>query len=502
MKPSAQELRRNKTLCTLLIQMTGRLPDGAAGSMPAVDCGWVSDLSACPRVVAGSKGRMSSRRAGWWFSLCALALALAGAATARAEPIQLAALTPSGGDVGGAPLSSELDCLASNVYWEARAEPRLGQIAVAAVTLNRVVDPGFPDTVCGVVRQGEERGRDRCQFSWYCDGFDDWPRNPSAWRSALRIARLALAGRLPDPTHGALWFHADSVHPDWPELTPIMKIGSHVFYRRWSVIGQLLPIARAAGQPPVPTRKPSPTGRGILLEAGLVAPGLDSIRIDGAARAGRAPYGSELTIAADEPGLMMMLAAASPPDFLTLVDELRRGVDRGAMPGLDLPVAPQHGKIIVTGPSPIRAAPRLQPVPTMAREAGPPPIVPTEGVLAGLDRYARAPHEHGRCGAARGGDRGRAAAARTDAARLRTTGPGRLIAGAILLGDLCPLDERLAARGADGLVHRVAERRPRLVVEARRAPGSWCPWPGPLPPSDWPGRDQPADRAQTMPRFW
>jgi hypothetical protein len=146
---------------------------------------------------------------GWWFGLCALALPLAGTAMARAEPIQLAALTPGSGDVGGAPLTSELDCLASNVYWEARAEPRLGQIAVAAVTLNRVADPGFPDTVCGVVRQGEERGRDRCQFSWYCDGLDDWPRNPprpggarvgslaSPWPDACPILHMARSASTP-----------------------------------------------------------------------------------------------------------------------------------------------------------------------------------------------------------------------------------------------------------------------------------------------------------------
>jgi N-acetylmuramoyl-L-alanine amidase len=388
MKLSGRELRRNKTLRALLIQMTG-----AAHSMPAVGCGGVNYLTACPRMVAGSDGRMSSRGAGWWFSLCALALALAGAATARAEPLQLAALTPRGGDGGGVPLSSELDCLASNVYWEARAEPRLGQIAVAAVTLNRVADPAFPDSVCGVVRQGEARGRDQCQFSWYCDGLDDWPRNPSAWLSARQIARLALAGKLPDPTSGALWFHADSVHPDWPELTPIMKIGSHVFYRRWPTIGQLLPIARAATQPPVPAPKPSAIGRGILLDASLAGPGRDRIPIGGAAPAGRAPYDGQLTIAAVQPRLMTMLAAASQPDFLTLVDELRSSIDPGA--NLDLPVVSLQSEIVATGRSPTRTTLPLRPAPTMAREAGPPAIVPTEGLPPGLDRYARAPMSTG-----------------------------------------------------------------------------------------------------------
>jgi Cell Wall Hydrolase len=387
MKLAGQELRRNKTVCALLIKMTG-----AAHSMPAVGCGGVNDLTARLRIVAGSDGRMSSWRTGWWVSLCALALA--GAATARAEPIQLAALTPSGGDGGGLPLSSELDCLASNVYWEARAEPRLGQIAVATVTLNRVADPAFPDTVCGVVRQGVERGRDQCQFSWYCDGLDDWPRNPSAWRSARRIARLALAGKLPDPTSGALWFHADSVHPDWPELAPVMRIGSHVFYRRWPAIGQLLPIARAATQPPVPAPKPSAIGRGILLDASLAVRRRDRTA-GGAAPAGRAPYDGQLTIAAVQPGLTMMLAAASQSDFLTLVDELRSGIDPGASLDFDLPVVSPQSGIVVTGRSPTRTTLSLRPAPTMTREARPPAIVPTEGLPPGLDRYARAPMSTG-----------------------------------------------------------------------------------------------------------
>ena len=59
-----------------------------------------------------------------------------------------------------------LQCLALNVYWEARSEPMQGQLAVAAVTLNRVNDPRFPDDICDVVRQGGEVRKHRCQFSW------------------------------------------------------------------------------------------------------------------------------------------------------------------------------------------------------------------------------------------------------------------------------------------------------------------------------------------------
>ena len=77
------------------------------------------------------------------FTLCALALLLAVASTARAEPLRLAALTPGGVTNGSVDSQRELECLALNVYWEARSEPRIGQFAVAAVVLNRVADAEF-----------------------------------------------------------------------------------------------------------------------------------------------------------------------------------------------------------------------------------------------------------------------------------------------------------------------------------------------------------------------
>jgi N-acetylmuramoyl-L-alanine amidase len=198
---------------------------------------------------------MFYRRLGSCLVLSALALLPAFVASAQDEPVRAAAPIP----LDDTPFDSALDCLALNIYWEARAEPRLGQIAVAEVTLNRVADPAFPHTVCGVVRQGEERGLNLCQFSWHCDGIDDRPRDPSAWQRARRLAILALSGRLSDPTGGARWFHSDQVDPDWPELTPIVKIGSHVFYRMAPVDGQAR-TEREDSPPLPPVRKPaSPT---------------------------------------------------------------------------------------------------------------------------------------------------------------------------------------------------------------------------------------------------
>ncbi len=82
------------------------------------------------------------------------------------------------------PQDPALHCLALNVYWEARSGSPEDQRAVAHVTLNRVASPDFPGSVCAVVRQGGE-ARDRCQFSWRCDGKPDRPENPEAWRKAM-----------------------------------------------------------------------------------------------------------------------------------------------------------------------------------------------------------------------------------------------------------------------------------------------------------------------------
>lgn len=121
-------------------------------------------------------------------------------------------------------------CLALNIYWEARSEPVQGQHAIAAVTLNRMRHATFPDTICQVVKQGGEN-RHRCQFSWWCDGKSDTPDDPEAWTRAQQIAWSALEFDQTDPTQGALFYHATYVKPDWVKtMTRTTKIGRHLFF--------------------------------------------------------------------------------------------------------------------------------------------------------------------------------------------------------------------------------------------------------------------------------
>ena len=76
--------------------------------------------------------------------------------------------------------ASEVKCLATAIYFEARGEPERGQIAVAQVVLNRLKNPAYPNTICAVVYQNKNK-RNACQFSFACDGIPDRITNRTAW---------------------------------------------------------------------------------------------------------------------------------------------------------------------------------------------------------------------------------------------------------------------------------------------------------------------------------
>ncbi len=128
---------------------------------------------------------------------------------------------------------ADLDCLALNIYFEARNESLEGKRAVGHVVMNRVRDAAFPASVCQVVRAGGEKVPGRCQFSWWCDGRSDTPVDNLAWRESREIAWDILRGVSRDPTRGALWYHADYVSPAWrADLPSGLQIGRHIFYKR------------------------------------------------------------------------------------------------------------------------------------------------------------------------------------------------------------------------------------------------------------------------------
>lgn len=125
---------------------------------------------------------------------------------------------------------AEAHCLAQAIYFEARSEPVEGQLAVAQVVLNRVENRRYPNSICGVVFQNE-RMRNRCQFSFACDGKSDNPREARAWELAARISYIAMSQNWHDITSKATHYHADYVDPYWAKsMEKTASYGQHLFY--------------------------------------------------------------------------------------------------------------------------------------------------------------------------------------------------------------------------------------------------------------------------------
>lgn len=126
----------------------------------------------------------------------------------------------------------ETQCLAQNIYFEARGESLTGQLAVAYTTLNRVVSDRFPDTVCEVVWQPR-------QFSWTHDGKSDAPKQTKlelkAWEQSNLLSSFVIHAwpilKFFDPTKGSTYYHSKQVMPFWSyHYEPSVVIGEHIFY--------------------------------------------------------------------------------------------------------------------------------------------------------------------------------------------------------------------------------------------------------------------------------
>jgi hypothetical protein len=139
-----------------------------------------------------------------------------------------------------------VNCLSEAVYYEAGYEPADGQRAVAQVILNRVRDPNFPDTVCGVVYQGWWR-RTGCQFSFVCDGsLVRRPPTEEEWGRARVVAEQALDGHVETAVGAATHYHTDYVKPYWRRsLVEVAAVGTHIFYRWPGKAGEIAALSQA-----------------------------------------------------------------------------------------------------------------------------------------------------------------------------------------------------------------------------------------------------------------
>jgi spore germination cell wall hydrolase CwlJ-like protein len=154
--------------------------------------------------------------------------------------------------------------MAENIYFEGRAEPMVGKVAIGKVVMNRIEDTRFPNSICGVVKQGPVREswktkkdpdldkkdrkyypiKNRCQFSWWCDGQKDiiWATymngeviesNMTAWRDSINVALWLMSGELKDPTFGAVFYYNPNIaNPSWGAIyNETAIIGNHRFMK-------------------------------------------------------------------------------------------------------------------------------------------------------------------------------------------------------------------------------------------------------------------------------
>lgn len=136
-------------------------------------------------------------------------------------------------------LSKEIECLAKNIYFEARGEKELGKRAVAHVTINRMKSKRFPNSICKVVYQANRDAngnvkKHQCQFSWYCDGYSDKVRNKALWDEIVSLSTSIVKEyeKQEDPTQGAVMYHATHMTPYWAKsFTKTVKIDKHQFYK-------------------------------------------------------------------------------------------------------------------------------------------------------------------------------------------------------------------------------------------------------------------------------
>lgn len=115
------------------------------------------------------------------------------------------------------------DCLACNVYFEARNQPVAGQIEVARTVLARLDDERYPKTMCGVVWDRNPVP----QYSWTAQVKNMEVADRASWQRAVNAAWSAFLDRQ-YPT--AVRYHERHVKPNWPGYHKAFTIGDHIFY--------------------------------------------------------------------------------------------------------------------------------------------------------------------------------------------------------------------------------------------------------------------------------
>ncbi|MDQ0219010.1 spore cortex-lytic enzyme [Peribacillus cavernae] len=126
--------------------------------------------------------------------------------------------TATASNIPGGYSQNDIQLIANAVYGESRGEPYIGQVAVAAVILNRVESPSFPNSISGVIFEPRA-------FTAVADG--------QIWLTPNERAREAVIDAINgwDPTSNAIYyFNPDTATSGWIWSRPqIKKIGKHIF---------------------------------------------------------------------------------------------------------------------------------------------------------------------------------------------------------------------------------------------------------------------------------
>lgn len=147
----------------------------------------------------------------------------------------------------------DASCMALNIYHEARGEGSDGMYAVAHVVMNRTKSIKFHNTPCEVIKAAKMytnwKGnyvpvRNKCHFSWYCDGISDsivlvdkkgiiLHKNVESWKKSNMIAIKVLLGMSKDNTYGAThYYNPRKASPSWADnMVTTTTIGNHTFLK-------------------------------------------------------------------------------------------------------------------------------------------------------------------------------------------------------------------------------------------------------------------------------
>ncbi len=204
-------LQRAATIAAMTFSLAGLLGNSAPGQATGIDRSTVS-LTALANQNALPQQNVPQ---------IAPAIAVESIAPAVEEEFDTLAEAVAAQDHAAA--SEALQCLAGAIYFESKGEPLAGQLAVAEVIINRAKSGRFPADVCDVVTQ-------RGQFGFVRGGRIPTISAGNAYRTAIAVAKVALAEAWNSPAAKALYFNTADRVPA-ARLTRIASIGNHIFYR-------------------------------------------------------------------------------------------------------------------------------------------------------------------------------------------------------------------------------------------------------------------------------